>query len=245
MGRLCKGPGIPSGDSTEGVQMLQALRELAGTLGGTGIDIATRAVSGMVDLLKNIATLVGDQIGVGGPGGGAGGFSGPGTRPPSRMIPEPPASSATPAAAAAAAAAPPDSVPAEKPAAKAGAAAGKGRARPPTRKKAPARKKGPARAKGTRKGKTAKGRKAAANKDQLVRVLRHIVEGDKEWMSAGELSQAAAAANAPMLPGNVRKVIRLRGEGLVQTRPRADSRRGSLEYRITAAGRKRLEEAGA
>ena len=71
------------------------------------------------------------------------------------------------------------------------------------------------------------------------------MEGDKEWMSAGELSAAAGASGAPILPGNVRKVIRLRGDGLVETRPRSGSRRGSLEYKITASGRNRVTETDA
>ena len=62
------------------------------------------------------------------------------------------------------------------------------------------------------------------------------------WMSAKELSDAGGAAGMPILPGNVRKVIRARGDEVIETRPREGSRRGALEYRITEAGLQRLSD---
>lgn len=91
----------------------------------------------------------------------------------------------------------------------------------PTRRRAPAKRRGKKRP------------------DQLLRVLSLLAErGD--WMSAKELSDAGGAAGTPILPGNVRKVIRARGDEVIETRPREGSRRGALEYRITAAGQQRL-----
>lgn len=77
--------------------------------------------------------------------------------------------------------------------------------------------------------------------DQMVRVLELLAESQKAWVSAKELSDAGGQAGTPILPGNVRKVIRARGEGLIETRPRDGSRRGALEYRITEAGRRTLD----
>jgi len=99
----------------------------------------------------------------------------------------------------------------------------------------------------TRPKSAAKSRKktrggGAKRPDQMVRVLELLAAGSKTWMSAKELSDAGEAAGKPILPGNVRKVIRARGKDLVETRPRKGSRRGAMEYRITAAGRKKLEE---
>ena len=108
---------------------------------------------------------------------------------------------------------------------------------PPKAKPAPA----PAAA----KPKATKPRRAAAKRggkkrpDQLLRVLGLLQEGGG-WLSAKEISDAGAAAGTPILPGNVRKVIRARGGEFIETRPREGSRRGALEYRITDAGKAKL-----
>lgn len=86
----------------------------------------------------------------------------------------------------------------------------------------------------------AKGRAEPERPDQMIRVLELLTESGKDWLSAKELSDAGAKAGTPILPGNVRKVIRARGGELIETRPRDGSRRGALEYRITAAGRQAL-----
>ncbi len=82
-------------------------------------------------------------------------------------------------------------------------------------------------------------RRGKKRPDQLVRVLSLLAESGG-WMSAKELSDTGGAAGTPILPGNVRKVIRARGDVVIETRPREGSRRGALEYRITAAGTERL-----
>jgi hypothetical protein len=97
---------------------------------------------------------------------------------------------------------------------------------------------------GGRKGQ-AKGRRKVKKKgkkrpDQMIRVLELLAASPRPWMSAKELSEAGEAAGTPILPGNVRKVIRSRGDGFVETRPREGSRRGALEYRITDAGHAKL-----
>lgn len=81
----------------------------------------------------------------------------------------------------------------------------------------------------------------AKRPDQMIRVLELISAGDKPWMSAKEISDAGEAAGKPILPGNVRKVVRARGKDLIETRPRKGSRRGAMEYRMTSAGRKKLK----
>ncbi len=98
-----------------------------------------------------------------------------------------------------------------------------------------------AKPKTTRRRPAAK-RRGKKRPDQLVRVLQLLTNGGG-WMSAKELSDAGGAAGTPILPGNVRKVIRARGDVVIETRPREGSRRGALEYRITAAGTQRLSEA--
>ena len=91
--------------------------------------------------------------------------------------------------------------------------------------------------------KAVKARRAPAKRrgkkrpDQMIRVLELLEISEKPWLSAKELSDAGAAAGTPILPGNVRKVIRARGGDSVDTRPRDGSRRGALEYRISAAGK--------
>lgn len=216
--------------------MLRAFKEIAETLGGSGVEMAVRTISGVFDLLKNLAAMVGDQLGMGGGPAGrpAGQLSASSAAASDRMIErQVGARSGAPAGAARGA----------KASSATAGAAGTRRAkgRPAARKKGPARARpGKGRAR-TRRARATK--KAGVKKDQLVRVLKHLTEGDKDWMSASELSAAAEAAGAAILPGNVRKVIRLRGGGLVQTRPRDGSRRGSLEYRITPEGRQRLEKA--
>jgi hypothetical protein len=79
--------------------------------------------------------------------------------------------------------------------------------------------------------------------DQLLRVLELLSGANGRWLSAKELSDAGEKASTPILPGNVRKVIRSRGDGLIETRDRAGSRRGAMEYRITDAGRTHLKQA--
>lgn len=83
-------------------------------------------------------------------------------------------------------------------------------------------------------------RRGKKRPDQLLRVLSLLADNGG-WMSAKELSDAGGAAGTPILPGNVRKVIRARGDEVIETRPREGSRRGALEYRITAAGQQRLQ----
>ncbi len=85
-------------------------------------------------------------------------------------------------------------------------------------------------------------KKKRGRKNQLVRVLEMLNEDAETWMSASELSKASAESGSKILPGNVRKVIRMRGEPYIETRPRAESRRGSLEYHITDEGLKYLED---
>jgi hypothetical protein len=82
-------------------------------------------------------------------------------------------------------------------------------------------------------------RRGKKRPDQLVRVLSLLAESGG-WMSAKELSDTGGASGTPILPGNVRKVIRARGDVVIETRPREGSRRGALEYRITAAGTQRI-----
>jgi len=82
-------------------------------------------------------------------------------------------------------------------------------------------------------------RRGKKRPDQLLRVLSLLAENG-DWMSAKELSDSGGAAGTPILPGNVRKVIRARGDLVIETRPREGSRRGALEYRITTAGAQRL-----
>jgi len=84
-------------------------------------------------------------------------------------------------------------------------------------------------------------RRGKKRPDQLLRVLALLTEAGT-WMSAKELSDAGGAAGTPILPGNVRKVIRARGDVVIETRPREGSRRGALEYRITAAGSQHLAD---
>ena len=84
-------------------------------------------------------------------------------------------------------------------------------------------------------------RRGKKRPDQLLRVLALLTEAGG-WLSAKELSDAGGAAGTPILPGNVGKVIRARGDVVIETRPREGSRRGALEYRITAAGTQRLAD---
>lgn len=211
--------------------MLKAFKEMAEGLGGSGVNLAARAITGVVDLVRSLAAILGDQLGLGGSGRSAAGWGRSSVASEARMI-EPGVGVSGVATAMAAK----------------GASAGHGRAA--VRREATgttrAGRKGPARARaGQRRGSARKARatkKAGVEKDQLVRVLRYLSESSQEWMSASELSAAAGSQGAPMLPGNVRKVIRLRGNDLVETRPRAGSRRGSLEYRMTSDGRRWLQE---
>ncbi|MFH2006686.1 MAG: hypothetical protein ABI333_08890 [bacterium] len=83
-------------------------------------------------------------------------------------------------------------------------------------------------------------RGAKKRPDQLVRVLELLATDEGHWFSAKEISDAGEAAGTPILPGNVRKVIRARSQNTIETRPREGSRRGALEYRITNAGKQRL-----
>lgn len=104
----------------------------------------------------------------------------------------------------------------------------------------------PATAGGAAKPKTTRRRAPAQRRgkkrpDQLLRVLTLLSESGG-WMSAKELSDSGGAAGTPILPGNVRKVIRARGDMVIETRPREGSRRGALEYRITTAGAQRLAD---
>ncbi len=120
----------------------------------------------------------------------------------------------------------------------AGPAASPAEARPP-KAKTPSRGAPKPKAKPKKKA-GVKGRVEKERPDQMIRVLELLTESGKAWQSAKELSDAGARAGAPILPGNVRKVVRARGGDLIETRPRDGSRRGALEYRITEAGRKAL-----
>lgn len=84
---------------------------------------------------------------------------------------------------------------------------------------------------------------APLRNDQLIRVLDLLTLAADRWVSAKELSDAGDAASMPILPGNVRKVIRARGGEYIETRPREGSRRGAMEYRITDVGREHLAAA--
>jgi hypothetical protein len=150
----------------------------------------------------------------------------PATQPPPAPAasPEPAAAKDTSARAAPVAPQPAEAKPAAEPATKAAT-------------KAATKSKG-------RKRKTkskAKGKKGKKRPDQLIRVLELLAASPHPWLSAKELSEAGEAAGTPILPGNVRKVIRGRGEGVIETRPREGSRRGALEYRITDEGYAKLK----
>jgi hypothetical protein len=84
---------------------------------------------------------------------------------------------------------------------------------------------------------------ARLRNDQLIRVLDLLTLAADRWVSAKELSDAGDSAGMPILPGNVRKVIRARGGEYIETRPREGSRRGAMEYRITEVGREHLAAA--
>jgi len=86
--------------------------------------------------------------------------------------------------------------------------------------------------KGTGKAK----KRAASQTSQITRLLGILAEDSTGWMSAGELSAATDREGTKILPGNVRKAVRLRGEGLIEMRPREGSRRGAMEYRATKKG---------
>lgn len=135
----------------------------------------------------------------------------------------------------------PRSPPAEEPWAHKPAIEPAQRVQPKRKAPVPARVAGGAKPKAKAKKKaSAKGGVEQERPDQMIRVLELLVESGQPWLSAKELSDAGAAAGTPILPGNVRKVIRARGEDLIETRPRDGSRRGALEYRITDAGRRSL-----
>ncbi|MCD6497791.1 MAG: hypothetical protein J7M25_05725 [Deltaproteobacteria bacterium] len=92
-----------------------------------------------------------------------------------------------------------------------------------------------------RKAKKGKGaaktkKRAGTGGSQILRLLGILAEDPSRWMSAGELSAATDRQGNKILPGNVRKAIRLRGEGLIEMRPREGSRRGAMEYRATKDG---------
>jgi hypothetical protein len=83
---------------------------------------------------------------------------------------------------------------------------------------------------------------AKIRNDQMIRVLELLLASGTRWLSAKELSDAGKRAGTPILPGNVRKVIRARAGEHIETRPREGSRRGAMEYRITEAGRAHLAD---
>ncbi len=98
-------------------------------------------------------------------------------------------------------------------------------------------------------GKKRTSRKAAKAKpprrrSQILRILSILAEDPNRWMTAVELSKATAAQGTKILPGNIRKAVRLRAEGLIESRIRPNSARGATEYRITEAGLEYLEEHG-
>jgi hypothetical protein len=83
---------------------------------------------------------------------------------------------------------------------------------------------------------------AKIRNDQMIRVLELLLAAGTRWQSAKELSDAGKRAGTPILPGNVRKVIRARAGEHIETRPREGSRRGAMEYRITEEGRTYLAD---
>ncbi len=104
--------------------------------------------------------------------------------------------------------------------------------------------KSPTRKTGRRKSsaKSGKGKKTPAKNSQVLRLLTILSRDKDSWMSAVELSAATADQGSRILPGNVRKAIRLRAEGLIVSRTRPGSKRGATEYRITEKGLAYLAE---
>lgn len=112
---------------------------------------------------------------------------------------------------------------------------------PPTPQSTPTRAAKPKATRAKRAGAGTKRKATGGRADQLLRVMQILAEADGAWMSAKEICDAGAEAGTPILPGNVRKVIRGRGERFIETRSRTGSRRGALEYNLTRAGREHLK----
>lgn len=236
--------------------MFQAFKEIADNVRETGFDLAAKAVTGIMNLYRELAVQVEEQTGFTLPLAGnrserssCSGFSG------EQFYQDRPAESRTffttgaeaPEKAMDAVSSVPDAE-AEKKNKKV-----KEKKEPPAESKAGAKKspekpkkrtvkKRVTKKRATNKSGAQKTQKKKGRKNQLARVLELLNEDGATWKSASELADASAEQGTRILPGNVRKVIRMRGEKYIETRPRADSRRGSLEYHITPAGLKYLQE---
>jgi len=77
-------------------------------------------------------------------------------------------------------------------------------------------------------------------RDQLYKVLRVLYDeskGEGRSLTAKEIADAATAMGLPILPNNVRKVLRTRANRYVDTRLRENESGKVTEYRLTAKGR--------
>lgn len=214
--------------------MLDWVRKKTEAMVGMGFAIAGKAVAQMLDLVFDAARLVQKTTGVAVPVESEPSpyeqeSSWQGTEPqPDALVSEPPAKS--------------ESVEPPRPA----EAAAPERAPQPA-KKEPTKATKTTAAKARPKAKTARKKaqsrgKSAQRRSQILRILEILAEDPNRWMTAVEISKVTDAQGKKILPGNIRKAIRLRGEGLIDSRIRADSVRGATEYRITKAGLRYLSE---
>ncbi len=78
-------------------------------------------------------------------------------------------------------------------------------------------------------------------KDQLYKVLvalASVTEGDPNgYLTAREIAAAATARSLPILAENVRKVLRTRAVGYVESRSRGEGVNRVTEFRLNTAGR--------
>ncbi len=231
--------------------MLDSIREMGENLAGMGLALAGRALSGVFGVVRDVALRVEEHTGIPVPfahsgmpvtmetadspatwESGASSDGGMEKAPVAAVVAEP---------AEAEASSDPSVIEEKEPSGeqKAKAAAKQSPAKKTTRKKTQGKS-------SARKGKsrTSKksGKKPAARNSQILRLLEILNRDPNSWMSAVELSAATDEQGSRILPGNVRKAIRLRGEGLIESRVRPGSKRGATEYRITVKGRAYLEE---
>jgi hypothetical protein len=228
--------------------MFEAIKEIGETVREAGFDLATRALTGMMGLVREVAGQFEEKTGVSLPFSGLIGYDAQTRSSPAGHFPsprtEPPFGSPAPA-------------PTRRPTELDWAATERPTPRsepstpdlahPEPQKKKRSSKSTPKKSsskskKGKKKSAKGKRKKGRARKNQLYRVLKLLEDSNKQWMSASELSDASAERDTRILPGNVRKVIRTRGKSYIESRPRAESRRGALEFRINEEGRKHLEE---
>ena len=126
---------------------------------------------------------------------------------------------------------------------KAAKASAKGAAKKPAARKSAAKKTTKKTGTKSASSKTSKkGKKSPGRNSQVLRLLDILSRDTESWMTAVELSAATAEQGSRILPGNVRKAIRLRAEGLIESRTRPGSKRGATEYRITEKGLAYLKE---